>query len=208
MPNDNKYNSTNICECCFRSPHYSSVIADTGKCDKCGFIGDCWDCDLIDFYRSLPLSITDEEILEFLPRLQRKGLTSNKIYGLVEIGLRIKTCIEKRNDNNHSSLIADTGKRTGLSTHSLLEHLPTSLMPTQQANGSHSLIAITARSGGGKSLLAQSLNANIANGCLIDAGERCHYQHKSFDISPLITNNDITYIIDDSRYITCTVYVR
>ena len=73
---------------------------------------------------------------------------------------------------------------------------------TLRANGSHSLIAITARSGGGKSPLAQSLNANIANSCLIDVGERCHYQHKSFDISPLITNNDITYIIDDSRYIT------
>ncbi|MEC6816859.1 hypothetical protein VXS05_17720 [Photobacterium toruni] len=73
---------------------------------------------------------------------------------------------------------------------------------TLRANGSHSLIAITARSGGGKSLLAQSLNANIASTCLIDTGEHCHYQHKSLDISPLITNNDTTYIIDDSRYIT------
>ena len=100
------------------------------------------------------------------------------------------------------SLIAYTGKRTDLSINSLLEHLPTSLMPTQRANGSHSLIAITARSGAGKSSLAQLLNANIANSCLIDAGERCYYQHKSLDISSLITNNDITYIIDDSRYIT------
>lgn len=66
----------------------------------------------------------------------------------------------------------------------------------------NALIAITGRTGSGKSGLAQVLKDNIDNAFLIDAGALCSYAHRSLDISSFITNKDIIYIIDDVSYVT------
>lgn len=90
----------NICDQCSDKVTESEsdyLTADTGKCGKCGGIGDCWDHELLAFYRNIPLQLTNDEIWSYLPRLRHNGICNSKKHELGEIGLLIKKCIENRN---------------------------------------------------------------------------------------------------------------
>lgn len=66
---------SNVCvKCSDRSE--SDLVADTGTCSKCGMRGECWDFDLLAFYREFGLS--DEFIWERLPRLLEPDLDGNR----------------------------------------------------------------------------------------------------------------------------------
>ncbi|WP_148258346.1 hypothetical protein [Shewanella baltica] len=60
-------NNPNVCENCLPIKNY--FLADTGTCGLCGKKGECFDAELIAFYRSS--GIDDEEFIWLkLPRLR------------------------------------------------------------------------------------------------------------------------------------------
>lgn len=84
----------NICDKCEKKPHILSMnLADFGKCSKCGVLGDCWDQDLIKFYREF--SLTDEQIFTNLPRLLNPNLRDSSSENLAKIGLCITKLLPK-----------------------------------------------------------------------------------------------------------------
>lgn len=54
----------------------SHLVADTGTCTKCGKVSDCWDHDLLAFYRQF--EVTDHFIWSNLPRLLDPNLSSQR----------------------------------------------------------------------------------------------------------------------------------
>jgi hypothetical protein len=79
----------NICEKCDNKPHvFSFDVADTGRCSKCGNIGECWDHNLINHYKTL--SLTDEQIHKYLPRLINPNIDNSAPISLPDLGLRIQ----------------------------------------------------------------------------------------------------------------------
>ena len=67
----------NICDKCEPKPHVLSYdIADTGICSVCGSVGECWDHDLVSYYRRF--NLTDKKIWENLPRLRNNGISSTR----------------------------------------------------------------------------------------------------------------------------------
>jgi len=75
---------TNVCENCVNSEEALSIqLADTGRCSICGDVGECWDLDLINLYKSF--SISDQIIWEELPRLLNTHLNKSERHSLVDI---------------------------------------------------------------------------------------------------------------------------
>lgn len=75
----------------------SDLVADTGACFKCGKVGDCWDHDLLAFYRHF--NVSDHFIWSKLPRLLDPNLFGSKRASLDEIG-RILLSEVKLDTNN------------------------------------------------------------------------------------------------------------
>ena len=66
----------NTCDRCITTGERNQLgltytVADTGVCDICNSVGECWDIELIGFYRDFQIS--DEVIYSELPRLRRAG---------------------------------------------------------------------------------------------------------------------------------------
>jgi hypothetical protein len=88
----------NVCDKCDAKPHvFSFDVADTGRCSKCGKIGECWDHDLIKFYKSFLL--TDEQIHKHLPRLINSNIDEHQQSALLlDIGLQINKIIANKTE--------------------------------------------------------------------------------------------------------------
>lgn len=83
---------SNTCEFCASKPYkYSYQVAETGRCSKCGQIAECWDFELIAFYKVFGLS--NELIWSKLPRLRNDGIHSETTNSLENIGLTLKELI-------------------------------------------------------------------------------------------------------------------
>jgi len=73
---------TNVCQNCSDN-NESNLLLDTGTCSKCGNKGDCWDHDLIAFYRQF--GVSDDFIWSKLPRLLDPNL-DGKRNSMLKIG--------------------------------------------------------------------------------------------------------------------------
>jgi hypothetical protein len=83
----------NICDKCADKTQVLNIdLADTGRCSKCGNIGDCWDHDLIGFYKTF--SLTDEQIYKNLPRLLNTNLNGSSYENLSALGNKINKLID------------------------------------------------------------------------------------------------------------------
>lgn len=73
----------NICHKCDDSGQFSFDVADTGVCSHCHNISECWDIELLGFYREFGL--TDEQIWATAPRLRHSMIPGSVCYTLPQI---------------------------------------------------------------------------------------------------------------------------
>lgn len=78
---------SNVCVNCSDKSE-SDLVADTGVCFMCGLRGDCWDFDLLAFYRAFGLS--NEFIWQYLPRLLEPNLDGDRV-SMEEIAQAIRS---------------------------------------------------------------------------------------------------------------------